>query len=765
MPFHHPLANTLKKIFNWCRTLIAFMILSSLSAEAMDHPEMYDLRQHQGAGQKKPEYVPKTEPFVKGTLKFKYTFSYQPQQASLQKDTPRQEKPPPIPYVVQDALVAKVIEEEPKATKQSGSSTLDHRYQVQDPSQWPYCVHGHLMMGFGEEEKVVGSGILVGPNHVLTAGHNLYRYDLAKKSSQPEKGWPQEVWFSPGRQGENFPFGYSKGCILLCPKEWITNSRQKDAYDFGMVILDKAIGNKTGWSGLLYAPDIFFKKWEIMVTGYPGEKGSKDYYSTQMWEMQNRSEDRWFDPEKIFYRIDTSFGQSGGAIWRQWPSPISPEQNSVFTIGIHTDGSINGNNSGVRITKDKFARIVDWIKTYHLEDALPYSIPEPMVRPIAGMKEPKSADEWWNEGNDLSTKNKPEEAFVCFYNALVKAGDNPSNEMLLRLADCYREGKGVKQNYLEAFNLYMSIEKPEDSPQALFQIGRFYLKGLGVPKDIVAGLYFLEESAKQRNIHAIHELHGFYLANGEYQNLERAQKLYDRARALGMPILKHEFLDKQRMLEESEDFWRQAAEQGVEGAQLFLGIRLHAQGRYEEARKFFRQAAKQGNADAQYNLGIMYEKGRGGDNDDYKAVKWLTQAARQGYALAQHCLGIMYESGRGGLDKDDRKAFKLYAQAAGQGLNLARYNLGYMYETGGGGVDKDGRKAFELYTQAAEQGVAEAQCNLGNIYWRGSSYGIERDVLKAIDLYTKSAKQGNPVAQNNLGRIYAALATNTDWIP
>ncbi|WP_156962200.1 hypothetical protein [Candidatus Paracaedibacter symbiosus] len=467
---------------------IFYLWLGALSLQAMDNTEIHDLRQGQG-----PEYVEKPEPFVAGTSKLKYTFCYKPD--SFQKNLEPQAPLPKIPYVIKEGMVAKITDKEPEATKQSGSSTQDHRDQVPDPSQWPYCVHGHLMMRFGTQEITVGSGILGGPNHVFTAAHNLFDHKKDK-----ENKWASEVWFSPGRKGDHFPFGYSKGSILLCPKEWTTNDlRKKNDYDFGMVILDKAIGNKTGWSGLLYAPNIFFKKWEITVTGYPGEKGSKDYYSTQMWEMQKRSEDNWFiSDEKISYKIDTSFGQSGGAIWRLWPSPTFLQQKSLFTIGVHTDGNVSGTNSGVRLTKEKFNRIVDWIKTYHLQDARPYSIPKPTLLPIAGREHLKSADEWWNEGNELSLQSKAEEAFACFYNAMIQAGDNPSNEVLLRLADCYREGKGTQQNYLEAFNLYMSTEQPERSPEILYQIGTFYLQGLGIPMDEVAGLYFLEESANQK---------------------------------------------------------------------------------------------------------------------------------------------------------------------------------------------------------------------------------------------------------------------------
>ena len=55
-----------------------------------------------------------------------------------------------------------------------------------------------------------------------------------------------------------------------------------------------------------------------------------------------------------------------------------------------------------------------------------------------------------------------------------------------------------------------------------------------------------------------------------------------------------------------------------------------------------RQAAEQGLAGAQYTLGVMYDGGIGVPQDSRKAVKWLRLAAEQGDARAQAYLGPMY---------------------------------------------------------------------------------------------------------------------------
>ncbi|MBQ2481415.1 MAG: SEL1-like repeat protein, partial [Treponema sp.] len=48
--------------------------------------------------------------------------------------------------------------------------------------------------------------------------------------------------------------------------------------------------------------------------------------------------------------------------------------------------------------------------------------------------------------------------------------------------------------------------------------------------------------------------------------------------------------------------------------------------------------AEQGYADAQYNLGVMYDCGRGVEQDYEKAFEWYTKAAEQGNAYAQNDL-------------------------------------------------------------------------------------------------------------------------------
>ena len=65
----------------------------------------------------------------------------------------------------------------------------------------------------------------------------------------------------------------------------------------------------------------------------------------------------------------------------------------------------------------------------------------------------------------------------------------------------------------------------------------------------------------------------------------------------------------------------------------------------ENAVQWFRKAAEQGLDSAQYHLGRCYEGGKGVTKDLTKAAEWYQKAAEQGLGSAQYQLGRCYEGG------------------------------------------------------------------------------------------------------------------------
>ena len=214
----------------------------------------------------------------------------------------------------------------------------DGRERVKDTTTWPYVIHAQLEMSYANG-IFGGSGILVGPHHILTAAHNVY--------SQDTKKWAQRISVCLGLNGNAAPFGTLKVVKAHTFKKWVHEHNKN--FDMALLVLDRSIGSEIGWSGLLSLDDESLLKEEVHVTGYPGDKGF-----TKMMTMSHKLKS--VELEQFYYEIDTYGGQSGSGIWiDKWGSP--------YTIGIHTlgEGILNTGNSGVRLSHDKFETIIKWI--------------------------------------------------------------------------------------------------------------------------------------------------------------------------------------------------------------------------------------------------------------------------------------------------------------------------------------------------------------------------------------------------------------------
>ncbi len=160
-----------------------------------------------------------------------------------------------------------------------------------------------------------------------------------------------------------------------------------------------------------------------------------------------------------------------------------------------------------------------------------------------------------------------------------KAGELGHRRAALRMAECYRQGKGVPVDTLQAMTWYHKAAR-------LFEA-----------KIALADLYYFG-----------------YGAEGKTSDVREAFRWYE------MAVAQH------------EDAY----------AMYSLGYcLLYAQGcentlqRAREGCRWLRKAALLGDAEAQYELGKAYQEGRGVVNNPRLAVKWLRNAAHQGHDAAQ----------------------------------------------------------------------------------------------------------------------------------
>lgn len=215
---------------------------------------------------------------------------------------------------------------------------VDGRERIENTIDWPNLLHGQLTMKYSDGEYG-GSGVLIGPHHLLTAAHNVYDVD--------KKEWARSISVRLGLNEAVAPFGEIKVAKAYTFDQWVQN---KDSnYDMALITLSNSIGYKTGWAGVVSLEDESLVKKNVTITGYPGDMGFN-----KMMKMSHRL--KVVDPERFYYDIDTYGGQSGSGIWIQ-------KFASPYVIGVHTlgEGALYTGNSGVRLSSPKLHKVAKWI--------------------------------------------------------------------------------------------------------------------------------------------------------------------------------------------------------------------------------------------------------------------------------------------------------------------------------------------------------------------------------------------------------------------
>jgi len=171
---------------------------------------------------------------------------------------------------------------------------------------------------------------------------------------------------------------------------------------------------------------------------------------------------------------------------------------------------------------------------------------------------------------------------------------------------------------------------------------------------------------------------------------------------------------------------------------------------YEEAIKYYKMAIEKGNGKAMNNLGRIYYNGDYAEQNYEEAIKYYKMAIEKGEEHAMNNLGIMYEHGHG-VEQNYEEAIKYYKMAIEKGPGDAMHNLGMLYEYGHG-VEQNYEEAIKYYKMAIEKGNCCAINNLGRMYDNG--HGVEQNFDEAIKYYKMAIEKGNGDAMNNLGIIY-----------
>lgn len=212
---------------------------------------------------------------------------------------------------------------------------------------------------------------------------------------------------------------------------------------------------------------------------------------------------------------------------------------------------------------------------------------------------------------------------------------------------------------------------------AKYRLGKIFLQGKDVPKNVDYALRWLEESVSEGN--------------------EFAEYL------LGKTYLKGE--DVEQDLIRAEDLLRKSSAQGNKYAKYTLGKSLLDGNLFLqnilESIKLIAESAISGFAPAQYFLGKLLYKGEVISQDLKNAIEYLEKAAGQKNPYAAYLAGkiLLTEASV----KDIRKAIHNFEFAAESGNDFAEYMLGRIYLYGKE-VERDYDRAIAYLTASAEHG-------------------------------------------------------------
>lgn len=229
-------------------------------------------------------------------------------------------------------------------------SRPDGRTKVFDPFAYPWSVFGYMEMDYGSK-VYLGSGVMMNPSYVLTAGHCLYSI---------EDGVPESITFYPGRNGKAYKWQTMAKSIVVHPA-W-HKSEEEDS-DIGLLRLEKSnIGQETGWVELANAEDEYLYTTDVQVTGYPYDKHQENK-EPFMYTMAGPI--ATVKKNKFYYKINTFGGQSGSGV----VSKFDEKTTSPLTcFGVHVTGCREEGNGAVRLNNEKLLVIDSWMQYFSSAD-------------------------------------------------------------------------------------------------------------------------------------------------------------------------------------------------------------------------------------------------------------------------------------------------------------------------------------------------------------------------------------------------------------
>lgn len=234
---------------------------------------------------------------------------------------------------------------------------------------------------------------------------------------------------------------------------------------------------------------------------------------------------------------------------------------------------------------------------------------------------------------------------------------------------CFIQKLGLAMQYANDQGSVMSKQCPTGSKEAeeLYQLGRQYRYGHGVPGDKKKAEKLFEQALAKGNAKAAIQIGQMYMWDFSplYPEAKREKymiAMYEQAAKMGCP---EAYLSLSQCYEKgwgvranekkSLEMLRKAAEMGSPKGLEFYGIYLVKSGLVEEGRKLLDRSMALGNGDAGVGIGTIYQY----QKDSSGLINALRAGAKMGSKACIEQLTIIYLMGEYGQDKDKSYANRL----------------------------------------------------------------------------------------------------------
>lgn len=311
------------------------------------------------------------------------------------------------------------------------------------------------------------------------------------------------------------------------------------------------------------------------------------------------------------------------------------------------------------------------------------------------------------------------------------------------------------ENTVDATIYRLAMEQQDASAQYL--VGKKYLSGTAIGKDIQIAVKWFELAANQNHKKAQYQLGKMYLYGEE---------------------LSPNFLFAFKFLSK-------AAENNYVEAQYELGnyYTLDSVGKrqYSKAIKWYTQAAEKLHTGALTKLGKLYIEGKGVKPDPKKGKQYLNRAARQGDQEASNYLKTIAMTAENpaqdsiSADTEQQEdidpapdvekfatVFEQMLIVAQEGNANAQYSVALSFLDGSAGIRKDNEQAVKWMQSAAAQDHHAAQYQLGILYRSG--LGVQQNISEAIKWFRPAALAGIEKARQQLNNLLKEQPANINGV-